>query len=223
MKTIALLILSIFCYSYNVAQSTSFHVDSLKVFPASPNIDDSITFIAYTRHTTTGTGFYDRVVIEIDSVISIFSCYTNGSFPAVHNVNDTIPIGKLQVGDYTIRFILRFLLPWELDSVEPCLTNPYYDSSFLNITVSNINNVELYGSKQLLLHPNPATHQLTLTIPPPSQATTATITDINGRQLRKEQLLNATNTLNIAELPAGLYFITVQSAEQRWVRRFVKQ
>jgi hypothetical protein len=73
------------------------------------------------------------------------------------------------------------------------------------------------------IHPNPATTQLTLTIPPPTQPTTATITDINGRLLRKEQLLNATNTLNIAELPAGLYFITVQSAGQRWVRRFVKQ
>jgi hypothetical protein len=118
---------------------------------------------------------------------------------------------------------LKFLASWELDSVEPCLTNPYYDSAFLNITVSNINNVEAYSGKQLSLHPNPATTHLTLTILPPTQATTATITDINGRLLRTEALLNATNTLSITELPAGLYFITVQSTEQKWVRRFVKQ
>lgn len=79
------------------------------------------------------------------------------------------------------------------------------------------------GNLPVIFYPNPATTQLTLTIPPPTQPTTATITDVNGRLLRKEQLLNTTNTLNIDELPAGLYFIVVQNEEQRVMRRFVKQ
>jgi hypothetical protein len=204
------------------AQSSSLFIDSLRLIPTSPTEIDSVSFIAYTWHPNQD-GFYEKQVVKQDSVISIFSCWVAGSFPSVEYVNDTFHLGQLPHGNYRIRYILKFLSSSDLDSIDACLTNSYYDSAFLNIVVKEIVNVVNFEMDAVSLHPNPATTQLTLTIPPPTQPITATITDVNGRLLRKEQLLNATNTLNIAELPAGLYFIAVQSAEQRWVRRFVKQ
>jgi hypothetical protein len=71
------------------AQSSSLFVDSLKVIPANPTESDSVTFVAYTWHPYLDA-LYGRTIVKQDSIISIYSCWHAGFFPAAENVNDTI-------------------------------------------------------------------------------------------------------------------------------------
>jgi hypothetical protein len=133
-------------------------------------------------------------------------------------IYDTVRLGIFEAGEYRLLAFRNYVYaPNDTD----CLNIAFTDTLDTFFVVSPVSSVDrpLKNPLQAIV----TTTQLTLTIPLPTQPTTATITDINGRLLCKEQLLNATNTLNIAELPAGLYFIAVQSTGQRWVRRFVKQ
>ncbi|MCW5907733.1 MAG: T9SS type A sorting domain-containing protein [Chitinophagales bacterium] len=221
MKAIVILAFSLFLSGFCLAQSSPLFVDSMKVIPANPNENDSVSFIAYKSHPNISS-FYDRRIVKFDSIISIFSCWNSGSFPMVDRVNDTFALGKLAQGSYTIRYLLKFLDPWELDSVEPCLTNPYYDSAFLNFTVSGINNVKRLKEEALSLSPNPATTHLTIALPELMHTAVFTITNISGSIVQTEQLSSATTTIPINHLPAGLYFATIQTNQQHIIQKFIK-
>ena len=204
-------------------QSSSLFIDSLKISPALPSIDDTIMFVAYTRHPTTGSGKYDRKVFITDTTINIYSCWTHGPFQAVEYVNDTFQLNPMSIGSYRIRFLYKSLLPWELDSIEPCLTNPYYDSAFLAFTVYAPNSVSnLYDEKPIDFYPNPATNQLTI------QATNLTtgsyqITTTTGQLILQSTITQPNFTIGVSALPPGLYFLQLTNGSQLVVKRFVKQ
>jgi hypothetical protein len=146
-------------------------------------------------------------------------CYRHPLFAQAESyLDDTIRLGQLEVGAYEL-YVLRSYVYNSIDT--GCMNVVFTDTLDTFFVVSPVNSVDRPVKNPLQVIAT--TTQLTLTMTPPTQATTATITDINGRLLRTERLLNASNTFSIAELPAGLYFITVQTAKQKWVRRFVKQ
>lgn len=228
MKTVICTFLLIFAvYLSAKAQSTSLFVDSLKIFPTYPTQNDSITFVAYTRHPNTGDSFYDKQIIKVDSIISIYSCWVSGPLFTYDYRTDTTTIGKFNSGNYKIRYIQKFLLHSELDSVEPCLTNPYYDSTFLNFTVSSINSISQYTNiSGVEIFPNPASSTLTITQPNPQPNTTLQILNLQGQTiplLFKEGAGSGNFTADVSLLPPGIYFAVLQNNEQRAVKRFVKQ
>jgi hypothetical protein len=55
------------------------------------------------------------------------------------------------------------------------------------------------------------------------QNATATLTNLEGRVMFSQALANSQQqSLDIGHLPNGMYFVTVQSEQQKWVRRVVK-
>lgn len=170
-------------------------------------------FVAYTVHHTFGAGFYAKKIVMADTLINVYACWTNGSLPAEEYVNDTTQLGQFPVGDFKIRYIQKFLLPSELDSIEPCLTNPYYDSTFLNFTVtvsSSINTVAL--NRNVILSPNPATKQITIQsesdFPP---ATTFQLFNLTGQMVLQKTLTDKTNQIPLYHLSKGMYLYRLVS------------
>ncbi|MFM2305740.1 MAG: Secretion system C-terminal sorting domain [Bacteroidota bacterium] len=225
MKNI-LFIITLLMYGLQVrGQSSSLFIDSLKISPNIPEIDDTIQFVAYTRHATTGSGKYDRKVFITDTTINIYSCWTRGPFQSVEYVNDTFKLNPMPIGNYRIRFLYKSLLPWELDSIEPCLTNPYYDSAFLAFTVyapNAINNLD--DEKVIGLYPNPAYNSLYIhLLESPAESVYYDITNPHGQILSQSVITGCNFTIDVSTLPPGLYFLQLTNGRQRSIRKFVKQ
>lgn len=214
MKTWIILVLLIIAQKVNSQTLMDF-----KINPTNPTNNDSIMATFYIHFTWDNAKKQNGYLSIVNDTIIYEGCYFKPGFVQSSSyVYDTVSIGKLSAGYYPF-YLLRKYVFSAMDT--DCINIAYTDTLDTFIVVSPVSSVDRPVKNPLHIVITGA--QLTLTIPPPTQPTTATITDINGRLLRKETLLNATNTLNIAELPAGLYFIAVQNAEQRWVRRFVKQ
>jgi hypothetical protein len=73
------------------------------------------------------------------------------------------------------------------------------------------------------IFPNPTNSTLTIQTDATWREATATLTNLEGRVVLSQALTNTQQqSLDIGHLPNGMYFVTVQSAQQKWVRRVVK-
>lgn len=70
------------------------------------------------------------------------------------------------------------------------------------------------------VYPNPASDQLHLQLAEPNQPFTCRLYDLQGRLLLQQD--NATN-LNVASFQAGVYEVQVQSNNEVYTTKFVKQ
>jgi len=81
-------------------------------------------------------------------------------------------------------------------------------------------------NNKLTLFPNPATSELTLAVDPSVSLTKLSIIDINGKNIQTHTNFNVAASeqkLNVAQLPAGIYFLKVESDEGATSIKFVKQ
>lgn len=87
-------------------------------------------------------------------------------------------------------------------------------------TYSNV--VAVYGETKEDLFPNPAQRQLTFRVvcDGPTQYRMLAAT---GQVVRRGQISTAITTLDISDLPTGLYYLEVESAQGRRVHKFMKQ
>ncbi|MCW5908962.1 MAG: T9SS type A sorting domain-containing protein [Chitinophagales bacterium] len=201
----------------------TYYIKEMLLIPANPTIDDTISFVYKCESPAHPSFIFNRDLTLLAPQIKLNACHRWGMTDGNQMLYDTIVIGKLPEGSYQLGFYC-FITQTPLDS--NCATPLYLDakdSAFLNFTVTAVTAVRNLEANNIMLQPNPATTQLNITLPAPTQPTTATITDVNGRVLRKEQLHTTTNTIPIANLPAGLYFIAIQNKQQRIVKKFVKK
>src|SRR5690606_28811457 len=71
------------------------------------------------------------------------------------------------------------------------------------------------------LYPNPAKDVLNISAST-IELSGATITDINGRVVKQQAVSGMTAQINVSELNAGVYFVSVESAEGKGTAKFVK-
>ena len=72
------------------------------------------------------------------------------------------------------------------------------------------------------MYPNPVVNQLTISSED-TQMNSITVVDVNGRMV-KQSYVNATEAqINVSDLVAGVYMITIASPEGTSVQKFVKQ
>ncbi|MFM2387142.1 MAG: hypothetical protein RL660_1899, partial [Bacteroidota bacterium] len=93
---------------------------------------------------------------------------------------------------------------------------------------SNISIVNTGADAELLLYPNPASNELSVTIPSLSkQNGTVTILDMQGRVIWQENIAIAvgstTKTIPLHMLASGSYFITLSSAQLNMQKQFMKK
>jgi hypothetical protein len=85
-----------------------------------------------------------------------------------------------------------------------------------NEIISEINPLEL------MAYPNPVQDVLTITNIDLAQATTNIIYDITGSTVKKFMVTEATARIDLSDLPAGVYFLSIKSERENIVKRIVK-
>ena len=73
------------------------------------------------------------------------------------------------------------------------------------------------------LYPNPAGNALTVTVNDITTPCEAAIYDLRGRRIRVLTLRPGSTTLDIADLPAGIYTLRVATSTRTGITRFIKQ
>ena len=105
------------------------------------------------------------------------------------------------------------------------VTNPANGCSTTSDSTTSINQLSAI-SEQLSVYPNPFNNYITVKINSSAQNVnewSLQLTDVLGRTLYTEPSLNYSNDIDLANLPAGVYFITVTHNTARAVLPVVKQ
>ena len=104
-----------------------------------------------------------------------------------------------------------------------------YTSRFDNL-VSWANNVEnLLGNSDfeatnldlISLYPNPTSSILNISNNNNFNIKNISITDINGRVVKNQE--GSLTQINVSDLNAGVYFVTIEAAEGKTTKKFIKQ
>ncbi len=100
--------------------------------------------------------------------------------------------------------------------------NPEMTSSFQVSAVTSVDDV--IDTNTWTVSPNPASTQVTLSIPQnDSEVLSLTVIGIDGRAYPIQmELNNESATLNVTELPEGIYTLVVLTTEGRGIKQFVK-
>jgi hypothetical protein len=77
--------------------------------------------------------------------------------------------------------------------------------------------------KQFSVYPNPANDVIYFALNFVEETIAIEITDAQGRIVIKDTKNNADKTINIKELPAGIYFLKLNATEAVWVSAFMKE
>lgn len=87
---------------------------------------------------------------------------------------------------------------------------------------SNIASVSLLKAGEVVMYPNPVANVLTITMNGGTESVSVTITDLSGRMVQTQQL-RADGKVDMANLKAGTYLVTVGKGDTKVTRRVVKQ
>jgi hypothetical protein len=82
--------------------------------------------------------------------------------------------------------------------------------------------VAVNNNDMMEIYPNPSSDKLTIQIASASTVTNVEITDISGQTVARFELTNGDNTIGIANLNTGSYFVKVSNGEMSAVKKFVK-
>ena len=95
------------------------------------------------------------------------------------------------------------------------------DSSTIITYIVNFafsNGIINYSQMHVNIFPNPATDYIQITSELPLENTLFKLSDLNGKILLNTILHNGSNTINIKNIPSGLYFYSILSDKQNLVR-----
>lgn len=101
-------------------------------------------------------------------------------------------------------------------NVSPCTQNIMTVSDCSSLTVNDWTQLD-----DLLIYPNPATTNLTVSSVSNTQLDTASIYDVRGKLVLTKTLKTNSNSLEVSVLQSGVYFITITSKNKATTRKFV--
>ena len=78
-----------------------------------------------------------------------------------------------------------------------------------------------FNSNSFAIYPNPASNVLNISNANNIEIKSVTITDINGRVVKNQQ--GALTQINVSDLNSGAYFVTIEAAEGKTTKKFIKQ
>jgi hypothetical protein len=86
---------------------------------------------------------------------------------------------------------------------------------------NNITTAEQITSTDFILYPNPANFSVNLNIDKITGAGTIIITDLYGKTAKNQTLSMGTNTIDIANLIKGIYFVSIITSEKKITKKLM--
>lgn len=121
--------------------------------------------------------------------------------------NDYNVYAAMQPGTYDVSVVDTYgctLNDTIVVSIEPCL------------------NINVVSEDAISIFPNPAANEITVALNANIVGGQLSLTDLNGKVFNTSTLTEAAQTINVSDLQAGVYLITVTNANETSTKRFVK-
>lgn len=191
-----ILALCLFSLSFTSESQCCPYINSVEIIPSAPTSTDIVKIATTVTTANQGALLYSMHTVN-GNTINIEACYFSGMLPATQTYYDTLEIGVLSDGNYTVDFVA-----YESSDT----TCNYTDSTTLDtsFTVSD-STANIKPIKQQIgkLYPNPSNGVFTIELPQGTRATEIRILSISGeiidrKSFTEEQQLN---------LDAGMYLI----------------
>lgn len=190
---------------------------SITTYSSSCSNDSCYLYLVFNGKFTSGPCYSidTSIITKSEDSLSIKICYIQGPLQIICYHTDTINLGLFRNGNMNIHMDLN--VSYDLQ----CSNFTTIDTLFSTLITDIKEPISFNGN--LLLYPNPTASTLTIQTDAAWQEATATLTNLEGRVVLSQALTNTQQqSLEIGHLPNGMYFVTVQSAQQKWVRRVVK-
>ena len=84
---------------------------------------------------------------------------------------------------------------------------------------TNLSN-QSFDNDAFSLYPNPSSDFLNISNPNNVEIKNISVIDINGRTIKN---INSATTINVSDLNAGVYFVTIETAEGKSTKKFIKE
>ena len=98
-----------------------------------------------------------------------------------------------------------------------------YGSGFSvdNLVIELPASSESFNSNLFSLYPNPTSSILNITNSDNSDIKNISVVDVNGRMVKNQA--GSLTQINVSDLNAGVYFVTIEAAEGKTTKKFIKQ
>ena len=146
--------------------------------------------------------------LRIGAQATVVQSYTNSSAAAytTHTATFTAPTSGIYY------FGIHNNTPQA--SIETFL---FLDSISLTTNLSTISNL----ISNINIYPNPTENFLNISNPNNVEIKSISVVDINGRIVKNQS--NSLSQINVSDLNAGVYFVTIEAAEGKTTKKFIKQ
>ena len=169
---------------------------------------------------------WERVFVNLP-VGWIYTSYDNsacyGGIPAGPMTMDSIPVSAQS-------FVGLDIDPTTISGVGIVKIYVYQDGYYSqgdtltwNISTAAVGVNEYTDSDKISLYPNPSTDVLNIQFKEEYKDSKVRITDAVGRKVMEEEITGALNTIDVSNLPAGNYFLLIESKERVISKRFIKR
>lgn len=195
-------VLGISFFAHHACAQQGSMIDSLKIIPANPTVNDEIQLVAFTTFPTTGCDLTFQSVIVEGNYISVTLEFTLGDLTAICNSIDTLQVGMLPAGTYELNAILM---------VHPL--EAIFDTGTIEFTVENaLNTGETTPLRGLDIFPNPCTDEFQIKTPPGFEVSSVEIISAAGSRVAM-QVYNPGQTIDMSGLRSGVYLVVMTDAE----------
>jgi hypothetical protein len=199
-------ILIFFLGEYNMFSQV---VTNLVIRPLNPGSTDQISTSANVYFGTYSCEFKTSSVTINGDTIRVIAKHQVSFLSLTCNATDTIIVGQLQPGSYTLIFYLN-----EYQSTSPWI----YDIDTLKFNVNLATNINSYSKTKIsaILHPNPATSIFYIDLNESSDKIIyADIYNMYGQIIISQKRVDEKTLFDLSNEPNGPYFIILSSGDSR--------
>ena len=191
-----LLILSLFSFSFTANSQCCPYINNIEIIPANPTTTDNVKIV--TTVTTPNQGMFIHSSHSLNgNTINVEACYYSGLLTATQTFYDTLNIGVLSAGSYTVDFVAYQASDTICNYTDSMTTN----SNF--IVTEETNTITPISNNIGCIYPNPSNGTFKIDLPEKSNPSHILIHSISGkiahRGIFKEEMS--------LSLEPGTYFI----------------
>jgi hypothetical protein len=185
---------------------------SLTIIPANPTTHDSVNVVSQTMFPS-GTCELTWSSVSISGgTIDVYVIHTLGMLTYICSSTDTLAIGKLESGNYKLRYHL---------SGTPYPPNTDLDSIYFTVQAYTGLNPE-ENIQPFSLFPNPSQSSVAIQFTDKTTKADISVFDLTGREHLKLLSSGDNSILDMSDLSKGVYLIRVKSGAKTGYQKLFK-
>jgi hypothetical protein len=192
---------------------SQFGIMNLSINPINPTPTTQIKAVAYSFFSSSGCIFKNSTVTVSNDTIRVVANHQVGPFMSLCYITDTISIGQLAPGFYTLIFTTKDFLTF--------LT---YDTDTINFNVSLSTGFKLISkTDDFKISPNPFTNELTINTTT-NELKKLVITNTLGQTIYTAEFNQSNYTIDLPQIPSGAYVAILYLNNQiNYRKKLIKQ